>query len=205
MLSNCLILCHPLFLWLPIFPWIRVFSKESESALRIRWPKDWSFSFSISSSNEYSGLISFRIDRFDLFAVQGTLKNLLQHHSLKASIFQSSAFFTVELSHLHMATGRTIPLTRRTFVSKVMSLLFNTLTRIVIAFLLRSKCLLISWLQSPSSDFGVQENKICHFFHFFPSICHEVMVPDAMILVFWMLTFKPALFTLLFHLHQEAL
>ena len=122
--SNHLILCHPLLLLPPIFPSIRVFS--SELALCIKWPKYWSFSSSISPSNEYSGLISFRIDWFGLFAVQGTLKNLLQHHSLKASIFQSSAFFTVELSHLHMATGRTIPLTRRTFVSKVMSLLFNT-------------------------------------------------------------------------------
>ena len=140
--SNHLILCHLLLLLPLIFPSIRAFSNES--ALRIRRPKYWSFSFSISPSNEYSGLISFRIDRLDLFAVQGTLKSLLQHHSSKASILQRSAFFTVQLSHPYMTTGKTIALTRRTFVGKVMSLLFNTLCRLVTAFLPRSKCLLIS-------------------------------------------------------------
>ena len=147
--SNHLILFHPLLLLPPIFPSIRVFS--SELALCSKWPKYWSFSSSISPSNEYSGLISLRTDWFDSLVIQWTLKNLLQHHSLKASIFQSSAFFVVELSHLHMTTGRTIPLTRRTFVSKVMSLLFNTLSRFVIPILSRSKHLLILWLQSPSA------------------------------------------------------
>ena len=136
--SNHLILCRPL---LPpsIFPRIRVFSNEL--ALRIRWPKYWSFSFSINPSNEYSGLISFRMDWLDLLAVQGTLKSLLQHHSSKASILQHSAFFIVKLSHPYMTTGKTIDLTRRTFVSKVMSLLFNMLSRLVITFLPRSKCI----------------------------------------------------------------
>ena len=137
--SNCLIFCHPLLLSPSIFPSIRVFS--SESVLHSRWPKYWSLSFSISPSNEYSGLISFRIDWFDLFAVQGTLKSLLQHHSSKASIFQHSAFFIVQLSHPYMITGKTIALTRLTFVGKVMFLLFNMLSRLVITFLLRSKCL----------------------------------------------------------------
>ena len=132
-----------------VFPSIRVFS--SESVLRIRWPKYWSFSFSISPSNEYSGLISFRIDWLDLLAVQGTLKSLLQHHSSKASILQHSAFFRVQLWQPYMTTGKTTALTRQTFVGKVMSLLFNMLFRLVIAFLPRSKCLLISWLQSPSA------------------------------------------------------
>ena len=132
-----------------IFPNIRVFSKES--ILCIRWPKYWSFSFSISSSNEYSGLISFRMDWFDLLAVQGTLKSLLQHHSSKASILWRSAFFTVQLSHPYMTTGKTIVLTRWTFVGKVMYLLFNMLSRLVIAFLPRSKQLFISWLQSPKT------------------------------------------------------
>ena len=145
--SNCLILCHPLLLLPSIFPSIRIFS--SESVLRIWWPKYWSFSFSISPSNEYSGLISFRMDWLDLLAVQGTLKNLLQHHSSKASILQRSAFFIVQLSHPYVSTGKTIALTRWTFVGKVMSLLFNMLSRLVIAFLPRSKRLLISWLQSP--------------------------------------------------------
>ena len=149
MLSNHLILCRPLLLQPSIFPSIRVFS--SESVLCIRWPEDWSFSFSISLSNEYSGLISFRIDWLDLFAVQGTLKSLLQHHSSKASILQHSAFFMVQLSHPYMTTGKMIPLTRWTFVVKVMSLLFNMLSRLVIAFLPRSKRLLMSWLQSPST------------------------------------------------------
>ena len=144
--SNHLILCHPLLLLPSIFPSIRVFSNES--ALRIRWPKYWSFSISISPSNEYSGLISFRMDWLDLLAAQGTLKSLLQHHSSKASIFHHSAFFTVQLSHPYMTTGKTIALTRWTFVGKVMSLLFNMLPKLVITFLPRSKHLLISWLQS---------------------------------------------------------
>ena len=140
--SNHLILCHPLLLLPSIFSSIRVFSKES--AFHIRWPKYWSFSFGISPSNEYSELISFRIDLFDLLTVQGTCKSLLQHHSSKASILQHSAFFMVQLSHSYMTTGKTIALTRRTFVGKVMSLLFNMLSRFVIAFLPRSKHLLIS-------------------------------------------------------------
>ena len=147
--STHLVLCHPLLLPPSVFPSIRGFSNES--ALRISWPKYWSFNFSISPSNEYSGLISFRIDWFDLLAVQETLKSLLQHHSLKASILQCSAFFMVQLSHPYMTTGKTIALTRWTFVDKVMSLLFNTLFTFVIAFLPRSKHLLISWLQSPSA------------------------------------------------------
>ena len=146
--SSHRILCHPLLLLPPIPPSIRVFS--SESTLCMRWPKYWSFSLSISPSNEHPGLISFRMDWLDLFVVQGTLKSLLQHHSSKASILQCSAFFTVQLSHPYMTTGKTIALTRRTFV-KVMSLLFNMLSRLVITFLPRSKCLLISWLQSPSA------------------------------------------------------
>ena len=144
--SNLLILCHPLLLP-SIFPSIRVFSNEP--ALHVRWPKYWSFSFNIGPSNEHPGLISFRMDWLDLFAVQGTLKSLLQHHSSKASIPQCSAFFTVQLSHAYMTTGKTIALTRQTFVGKIMSLLFNMLSRLVITFLPRSKCLLISWLQSP--------------------------------------------------------
>ena len=146
--SNYLILCRPLLLLPPIPPSIRVFSNDS--ALRIRWQKYWSFSFRISLSNAYSGLISFRMDWLDLLAVQGTLKSLLQHHSAKASILQCSAFFTVQLSHPYMTTGKTIALTRRIFVDKVMTLLFNMLSRLVITFLPRSKRLLISWLQSPS-------------------------------------------------------
>ena len=137
--SNHLSLCCPLLLLPSIFPSIRVFF--SDLALQIRWPEYWNFSFSISLSNEYSGLISFRIDRFDLLAVQGTLKSLLQHHSSKASILQHSAFFVVQLLHPYMTTGKTIVLTRRTFVSKVLSLLFSTLSRFLMAFLLRSKCL----------------------------------------------------------------
>ena len=147
--SNRLILCHPLLLLPSIFPSIRVFSNES--ALRIRWPKYWSFSFTISPSNDYSGLISFRIDWFDILEVQRTLKSLLQHHNSKASILQRSAFFIVQLSHPYTTTGKTIALTRWTCVSKVMSLLFNMLSRLVITFLPRSKHLLISWLQSPSA------------------------------------------------------
>ena len=147
--SNRLILCGPLLFPPLIFPSIRVFSNES--VLCIRWPKYWCFSCSISLSNEYSGLISFRMDWLDLLAVQGTLKSLLQHHSLEASILWLSAFFIVQLSHPYMTTGKTIALKRWTFVSKVMSLLFDMLSRLVIAFLPRSKRLLISWLQSPST------------------------------------------------------
>ena len=147
--SSHLILCHPLLLLPPIPPSIRVFSNES--TLHMRWPKYWSFSFSISPSNEHSGLISFRMDWLDLLAVQGTLKSLLQHHSSKASILWGSAFLTVQLSHPHMTTGKTIALTRWTFVGKVMSLLFNMLSRLVIAFPPKSKRILISWLQSPSA------------------------------------------------------
>ena len=146
--SNYLILCCPLLLLPSVFPRIRVFSNES--AVHIRWPKYWSFSFNISPSNEYPGLMSFRMDSLDLFAVQGTLKSLLQHHSLKASILQHSAFFIVQLSHPYMTTGKTIALTRRTIVGKVISLLLNILSRLVITFLPRSKRLLIPWLQSPS-------------------------------------------------------
>ena len=149
MSSNHLILCHPLLLLPSIFPSIRVFSNES--ALHIRWPKYWSFSFNISPSNEHPGLICFRMDWLDLLAVQGTLKSLLQHHNSKASILLHSAFFIVQLSHPYMTTGKTIALTRRTFVDKVMSLLFNMLSRLVITFLPRSKCLLISCMRSPSA------------------------------------------------------
>ena len=143
--SNHLILYRPLLLLPSIFPSIRVFTNES--ALPIRWPKYWSFSFNISPSNEYTGMISFKMDWLDLLAVQGTLKSFLQHHSSKASILQCSAFFTVQLSHPYMTTGKTRALTRQTFVGKVMSLIFNMLSRLVITFLPRSKCLLISWLQ----------------------------------------------------------
>ena len=188
--SSHLTLCCPLLLLSSIFPSIRVFSNES--VLRIRWPKCWNFSFSISLSNECSGLISFRMAWFDLLAVQGTLKSLLQHYSWKASsLLQRSALFIVQLSHPYMTTEKTIALTRQTLVGKVMSVLFNMLSRFVIAFLPRSKRLLISWLQSPSAViFGTQENEVCHCFHCFPFICHEVMGPDAMMLVFWMLSFK---------------
>ena len=147
--SSHLILCHPLLLLPPIPLSIRVFSNES--VLHIRWPKYWTFSFSISPSNEHPGLISFRVRWLDLLAVQGTLESLLQHHSSKASILLCSAFFTVQLLHPYMTTGKTIALTRRTLVGKVMSLLFNMLSRLAITFLPRSKCLLISWLQSPSA------------------------------------------------------
>ena len=157
--SNHLILCYPLLLLPSIFPSIRVFSNESD--LPIRWSNYWSFSFNISPSNEHAGLISFRMDWLELLAVQGTLKSLLQHHSSKASILQLSALFIVQLSHPYMTTGKTIALTRWTFVDKVMSLLFNMLSRLVITFLPRSKCLLISWLQSPSAVIlEPQKNKI---------------------------------------------
>ena len=188
--SNHLILCHPLLLVPSIFPSIRVFSNES--ALRMRWPKYYSFSFNISPSNEHPGLISFRMDWLDLLALQGTLKSLLQHHSSKTLILQCSAFFIVQLSHPYMTTGKTIALTRWTFVGKVMSLLFNMLSRLVITFLPRSKCLLISWLQSPSSVIlEPRKIKSATVSTVSPSICHEVIGPDAMILLFWMLGFKP--------------
>jgi len=181
--SNHLILCRPLLLSSSIFPSTRVFSNES--ALLIRWPKYWSFSFNISPSNEHSGLISFRMDWLDLLAVQGTLKSLLQHHSSKASILQHSAFFLVQLSHPYITTGKTIALTRWTFVGKVLSLLFNVLSRLVIAFLPRSKRLLISWLQSPSAVIlEPPKMKSATVSSVFPPICHEVMGLDAMTLVF---------------------
>ena len=174
MLFSHLILYHPLLLLPPIPPSIRVFSNES--TLHMRWPKYWSFSFSISPSNEYSGLILFKIDWIDLFAVQGTLKNLLQHHSSKTLIFRRSAFFTVQLSHPYMTTGKTIASTRWTFVGKVMSLLFNMLPRLVITFLSRSKRLLISWLQSPSAVIleppKIKSDTVSTVS---PSISHEVM------------------------------
>ena len=167
MSSNYLILCCPLLLLPSVFSSIRVFSNES--AVCIRWPKYWSFSFSISPSNEYSGLISFRMDWLDLLAVQGILKSLLQHHSSKASVLWRSAFFIVQLSHPYMTAGKTIALTRRTFVGKVMPLLFNMLSRLVITFLPRSKRLLISWLQSPSAVIlEPPQNKVSHYFHCFP-------------------------------------
>ena len=172
---NQLILCHPLLLLHSIFPIIRVFSNES--ALCMRWPKYWSFSFSISPSNEHSGLISFRMDWMDLLAVQGTLKSFLQHHSSKASILRCSAFFIVQLSHPYMTTGKTITLTRRTFVDKVMSLLFNMLSRWVITFLPGRKHLLISWLQSPSAV--ILEPRKIKSATVSPSICHEVMGLDV--------------------------
>ena len=167
--SNHLILCHPLLLLPSIFPSIRVFS--SESVLLIRWPKHWSFSFSISPSKEYSGLISFRMDWLDLLAVQGTLKSLLQHHSSKASILWHSAFFIVQLSHWYMTTGKTITVTRWTFVGKVMSVFFNMLSRLVTTFLPRSKGLLISKLQSPSAV--ILESPKIKSFTVSSSICHR--------------------------------
>jgi len=175
---NHLILCHPLLLPPSVSPSIRVLSNVS--ALRIRWPKYWSFSFSISPSTEHSGLISFRMDWLDLLAVQRTLKNLLQHHSSKASVLWCSSFF-YSPSHPHLTTGKTIALTRQTFVGKTMSLLFNMLSMLVIAFLPRSKHLLISWLQSLSAV--ILEPKKSKFV-VSPSTCHEVMGLDAMILVF---------------------
>ena len=180
--SNQLILCCPLLLLPSIFPRIRVFSNES--ALHVRWPKYWSFSFNISLSNEHSGLISFRMDWLDLLAVQGTLRSLFQYHSSKASILQHSAFFIVQLSHPYMTTGKTVALMRRTFVDKEMSLLFNMLSRLVITFA-RSQCLLISWLQSPSAVI-LEPRKInsVTVSTVSASICHEVMGLDAMILVF---------------------
>ena len=166
--SNHLILCHPLLLLPPIPPSIRVFSNES--TLCMRWPKYWSFSFSIITSKENPGLISFRMDWLDLLAVQGTLKSLLQHHSSKASILRHSAFFTVQLSHPYMTTGKTIALIRWTFVDKVMSMLFNMLSMLVITFLPGSKGLLISWLQSSTAVVLEPRNIVSHCFHCFP-IC----------------------------------
>ena len=181
--SSHLILCRPLLLLPPISPSISVFSNEL--TLCIRWPRYWSFSFSISPSNEHPGLISFRMDWLDLLAVQGTFKSLLQHHSSKASILRRSAFFTVQLSHPYMTTGKTIALTRGTYVGKVMSLLLNMLSRLGIAFLPRSKHLLISWLQSPFAVI-LEPKKIKSITVSIvsPSICHEVMRPDAMIFIF---------------------
>ena len=187
--SNHLILCHPFLLPPSIFPSIRVFSNES--VLHIRWTKYWSFSFCISPSNEYSGLISFRIDWLHLLAVQGTLKSLLQHHSSKASTLRRSAFFIVQLSHPYMTTGKTIALTRWTFVGKIMSLLFNMLSRLVITFLPRSVFKFhgcshhLQWFWSPPQIKPLSLSIVSS------SICHEMMGPDAMIFVFWMLSFKP--------------
>ena len=181
--SNHLVLCHPLLLLPSVFPSVRVFSNKL--ALHIRWPKYWGFSFSISPSNEYSGLISFRIDWFDLLAVQGTLSSLLQHHSSKASILQCSAFFMAQRLHPYMITGKTIALTRWTFVGKVISLLFNALSTFVIAFLPKRNHLLISWLQSPSTAvLEPKEIKSLTVSIVSPSICHEMLGPDAMIFIF---------------------
>ena len=181
--SSHLILCRPLLFLPPILPSIRVFS--SESILRMRWPKYWSFSFSISPFSEHPGLISFRMDCLDLLAVQGTLKSLLQHHSSKASVLRHSVFFTLQLSHPYMTTGKTIALTRWTFVFKVMSQLLNMLFKLVITFLTRSKHLLISWLQSPSAVIleppKIKSDTVSTVS---PFISHEVMGLDAMILVF---------------------
>ena len=180
---NHLILCCPLLFFPSIFPSIRIFSNES--AFHIRWPKYWSFSLNISPCNEHPGLISFRMDWLNLLAVQGTLKSLLQHHSSKASILQRSGFFIVQLSHPYMTTGKTIALTRQTFVGKVMSLLFNMLSRLVINFLPRSKHVLISWLQSPSAVIlEPRKIKSATVSTVSPSIWHEVMGPDAVIFVF---------------------
>ena len=198
--SNHLI-WSPLLFPPSIFPSIRVFSNEL--AVHIRWPKYWSFS--ISPSNEYSGLISFRIDWFDLFVVQGTLKSLLQHHSSKASILQHSAFFIVQVSHLYMTTGRTIDLTRQTWVGKVISLLFNMLSRLVITFLPRSNRLLISWLQSPSAVIleSPQKTKsltVSIVSNYLPwsdgTRCHDLSFLNVELYAIF--------FTLLFHFHQEA-
>ena len=187
--SNHLIFCHPFLLLPSIFSDIRVFSNES--VLRIRWSEYWSFSFSISPSNEYSGLISFRMDWLDLLAVQGTLKSLLQHHSSKASVLQHSAFFMVQHSHPYVTTGKTIALTTQTSVDIVMSLLFNMLSSFVIPFLPRSKRLLISWLQSPSAVIlESPQNKVCHCFHCLPiylpwsdgTRCHDLSFFECWVL-----------------------
>ena len=185
--SSHLILCHPLLLLPPVPPSIRVFSNES--TLCMRWPKHGSFSFSISPSNEHPGLISFRMDWLDLLAIQGTCKSLLQHHSLNVSILPRSAFFTVQLSHPYMITGETIALTRRAFVGKVMSMLSNMLSRLVITFFPRSKCLLISWLQSPSAViFEPPKIKSDTVSTVSWSISHEVMYRYAIIYVHSFLT-----------------
>ena len=190
---NHIFLCCPFLLLPSTFPSIRVFSNES--VLCIRWPKYWSVSFSISPSNEYLGLISFTIDWFDLLAVWGTLKSLLQHHSSKALILWHSAFLMVQLSHPYMTTRKTIALTRWTFVGKVMSLFFNKLYRYVIAFFPRNKCLLFSWLQPPSAV-TLEPKKIkSATVSIVSPICHEVMRLDAMIFVFWTLSFKLTLKT----------
>ena len=178
--SSHLILCRPLLLLPPVPPSIRVFSNES--TLCMRWPNYWSFSLSSSPSKEHPGLISFRMDWLDLLAVHGTLKSLLQHHSSKASILRHSASFTVQLSHPYMTTGKTTALTRWTFVGKVISLLLNMLSRLVITFLPRSKCPLISWLQSPSAVILEPRKIVCHCFYYFPSClpwsdgtrCHDL-------------------------------
>ena len=177
---NHLVLCHPLLLLPSIFLRIRVFSNES--AIHLRWPKYWSFSFSISPSSEYSGLISFRIDRLDLLAVQGTLKSLLQHHSSKASVLRFSAFFLIQFSHPYTTTAKIIALTICTFVGKGMSLLFETMSGFDIVILLRSKRLLILWLHSPSAV--ILEPRKIKSDTVSPSISHEVMGPDAIIYVF---------------------
>ena len=188
--SDAIQLFHPLSSpSSPTFNLSQLQGFSDESVLRFRWPKYWSFSFSISPCNEYSGLISFRMDWFDLLTVQGTLKGLLQQHSLKASILWGSAFFIVQLSHPYMTIGKNIALTRWTFVGKVMSLVFYKLSRLVINFLPRSKCLLIWWLQSPSAVIlGPSQEKSVIVS---PSISHEVMGPVAMMLIFWMLSLKP--------------
>ena len=198
--SNHLILCCPLLLLPSIFLCLRVCSNESD--LCIRWPKYWSF----SPSSEYSVLISFRIDWFDLLVVQRTLKSLLKHHNLKASVLQHSTFFMIQLSRLYMTAGKTIALTIRIFVGKVVSLLVNMLSRFVIGFLPKSKRLSISWLQSPSTVILEPKKRISVTVSTFsPLICHEVMGLDAVMLVFWMSSVKASFFTLLFHPHQEAL
>ena len=189
--SSHLILCHPLLLLPSIFPSIGVFSNES--VLCIRWPKYWSFN--ISLSNEYSGLLSFRMDWLDLLVVQGTLKSLLQHHSSKASILRCSAFFIgqSQLSHPYMTTGKTIALTRQTFAGKVLYLLCNMLSKLIIAFLPRSRHLLISWLQSPSAVILETPKIKCATVSTY--ICHDLMRSDAVILVFWMLSLKPTFYS----------
>ena len=205
---NHLILCRPFLLSPSVFASIRVFSDES--VLSIRWPKYWSFRFSISPSNEYSGLISFRIDWFDFLEAQGSLKSLRQNRSSKASILWCLAFFIVQVSHPCMTTGKTRVLTRQTFVGKVMALLFNILSWLVTSFLPRSKHLLISWFQSPSAViFEPPKIKYLNVSIVSPSICHEVMGPDAMILVFWIFSFKPTFslssFTLIKRLFSSSL
>ena len=202
--SNHLILRHSLLLLHSILPIIRVFSNES--VLHIRRPMYWGYRFSINPSNEYLGLISIRVDWFGLLAVQGILKSLLQHHNSKTSFFWCSAFFIIQLLHSYMTTGKGIALTRWTFVGKVKSLLFNTLSSLVIAFLPRSKCLLISWLHSISAMIlELKKIKSVTVSIVSPPICHVVMGPSAMILVFWILNFKSTFFILIFHFHQESL